>query len=162
MNYQKIYAVHPDGKVIREDGKEMRQYERDGYKSVCLKCTDQKFRFFYIHRLVCHEWVSNPSNLPIVLHLDDDPSNNHWTNLQWGTQKDNIRDMMNKGRRGNPRRIKHYKLVSPEGVLYEITNMREFCKDKDLDPGAMTKMHAGIKGRATHKGWTKYQGQLGN
>lgn len=157
MKYLSIYSVYPDGKVLREDGKEMKHYtNQDGYKFVSLKCEDGKFRSFYIHRMVGEEWLTNPSNLPIIMHIDDDPSNNHWTNLQWGTQKDNIRDMMGKGRRGKPMVVKHYKLLSPEGEVYEVTNMKEFCKGRGLSPSGMTRMYSGSQGRTQHKGWTRY------
>ena len=159
MKYLDMYSIYPDGRVIREDGKEMTQYSREGYKFVSLKCIDGKFRSFYTHRLVGQEWVSNPYNLSVILHLDDNPSNNHWTNLQWGTQKDNIQDMMKKGRRGTPKRTKHYKVLSPDGELYEVTNMKEFCKSRNLSPSGMTGMYVGHQGRKQHKGWTKYQGQ---
>ena len=157
MKYLDMYSVYPDGRVLREDGKEMKHYTNQyGYKFASLKCEDGKFRSFYIHRMVGEEWLTNPSNLPIIMHIDDDPSNNHWTNLQWGTQKDNIRDMMGKGRRGKPMVVKHYKLLSPEGKVYEVTNMKEFCKGRNLHPSSMTGMYRGYQGRTQHKGWTRY------
>lgn len=32
------------------------------------------------------------------MHLDDNPLNNKVSNLKWGTQKDNVRDAISKGR----------------------------------------------------------------
>lgn len=32
------------------------------------------------------------------MHLDDNPLNNRLENLKWGTQKDNVYDVINKGR----------------------------------------------------------------
>ena len=46
----------------------------------------------YTHRLVAEAFVPNPNNHTVVRHLDDDPSNNLSSNLEWGTQKDNMRD----------------------------------------------------------------------
>ena len=51
-----------------------------------------------IHRLVAQAFLPNPNDLPVVMHKDDNPSNNHINNLRWGTYKDNTQDMINKGR----------------------------------------------------------------
>lgn len=54
---------------------------------------------------------------------------------------------------GNISGAKHYVMTSPEGVITEIYNMKQFCLDKNLSPGGMSSV---IKGtRAYHKGWTK-------
>lgn len=45
-----------------------------------------------ISRLVAKSFIPNPNNLPIVRHLDDNPDNNHVSNLAWGSQKDNMQD----------------------------------------------------------------------
>jgi hypothetical protein len=54
--------------------------------------------YFNIHRLVAIHFIPNPNNLPQVLHKDDNPQNPKWDNLWWGTQKENIKDSVNKGR----------------------------------------------------------------
>lgn len=46
----------------------------------------------YIHRLVAEAFIYNIDSDPVVRHLDDDPSNNWYKNLEWGTQKDNRDD----------------------------------------------------------------------
>ena len=51
-----------------------------------------------VSRLVAEAFLPNPDNLPIVRHMDDNPSNNHVTNLKWGTQVDNMQDCVNHGR----------------------------------------------------------------
>ena len=51
-----------------------------------------------IHRLVAEAFIPNPDNLPLVLHWDDDPQNNHVSNLRWGTHSDNLRDLVRNGR----------------------------------------------------------------
>ena len=45
---------------------------------------------FKIHRLVCEAFHgAAPFESAIVLHLDEDPSNNQPGNLRWGTRKEN-------------------------------------------------------------------------
>lgn len=50
---------------------------------------------------------------------------------------------------------KNYKFVNPDGELIEITNITEYCRDKNLTRENMGKVHRGE--RRHHKGWTKYE-----
>lgn len=43
-------------------------------------------------------YIPNPNNLPVVMHLDNNPKNNRVSNLKWGTYKENTRQMMREGR----------------------------------------------------------------
>tara|TARA_R110000787_G_C13135962_1_gene416670 strand:+ start:100 stop:540 length:441 start_codon:yes stop_codon:yes gene_type:complete len=44
-----------------------------------------------VHRMVCEAFHGPPTKeKPIVIHLDEDGTNNHYTNLKWGTQKENL------------------------------------------------------------------------
>lgn len=46
---------------------------------------------FNVARLVCEAFHGPaPIDKPIVMHLDEDPSNNSKENLSWGTQKENL------------------------------------------------------------------------
>ena len=53
---------------------------------------DRLKRTFKVHQLIC-EAFHGPKPTPehIVLHLDEDPSNNVPGNLRWGTRKENQR-----------------------------------------------------------------------
>lgn len=47
-----------------------------------------------IHRMVAEAFIGpRPDNKPFVLHWDDDPSNNHVSNLRWGDRRDNAYDL---------------------------------------------------------------------
>lgn len=65
-----------------------------GYDTVQLGRGNRKL----VHRLVAGAFCPNPNNLPLVRHLDDDPNNNHFSNLAWGTQTDNMQDCVKHGR----------------------------------------------------------------
>ncbi len=58
---------------------------------------------FYVHRLVAMIWVNNPNpqKYQVVLHLDNDRWNNHYKNLKWGTQKENLKQAKDEGRMFN-------------------------------------------------------------
>ncbi len=48
---------------------------------------------------------------------------------------------------------KHYRFVSPEGVLTEIYNLNSFCREHGLDQRHMSGVHLGKRNQ--HKGWTR-------
>ena len=50
----------------------------------------RKQRHFYLHPLVAEAYIPNPNNLPQINHIDGDPSNNYFSNLEWCTAKQNI------------------------------------------------------------------------
>ena len=52
------------------------------------------------------------------------------------------------------RNSKEYKLISPEGNIVEIKNLRQFARDNDLSIGCMEQVVAGRN--KSHKGWKKY------
>ena len=68
-----------------------------------------------IHQLVAETWVPNPHGYTEILHLDENPRNNHYTNLKWGTHKEN---MSVKALPDGTRRRTHGKV----GSLYEKKN----------------------------------------
>lgn len=44
-----------------------------------------------VHRLVCEAFNGPaPSERAVVIHLDEDATNNRADNLRWGTQKENL------------------------------------------------------------------------
>lgn len=53
-------------------------------------------KYHAIHRTVARAFIGE-SDLPVVRHLDDNRENNHWSNLAWGTQHDNVMDAVRNG-----------------------------------------------------------------
>jgi hypothetical protein len=65
---------------------------KSGYFVVGLS-KNNKQKTAYIHQLVAHEWVSNPSEKRCVDHIDGNRGNNHWNNLRYATYAENSRNM---------------------------------------------------------------------
>lgn len=76
--------------------------DRRRYPSVRVTlCKGNKTKRFIVARLVAIVFIENPKNLPLVMHIDDNPKNNRVDNLMWGTHKDNTQDALKKGRLKN-------------------------------------------------------------
>ena len=59
------------------------------YKLVGLYDENLKSHKFSVHRLVAKHFLPNPNNLPEINHIDEDPSNNAVSNLEWCDRKYN-------------------------------------------------------------------------
>jgi len=96
VGYEQYFEVSNTGKIrslnYKKSGKpgELKQYQdRDGYKQLVIH-KDGRKQLFKVHRKIAEAFLPNPDNLAVVMHLDDNPSNNHVSNLQWGTQAENM------------------------------------------------------------------------
>jgi len=69
-----------------------------GYKIVSLRGSDVKFNGNkLIHRLVAEAFIENKLNLPIVNHIDGDPSNCRFDNLEWTDYRRNMNHAVENG-----------------------------------------------------------------
>ncbi len=77
-----------------------------GYWQVAVVNDKGESKFMYVHRLVAMAWIPkkhNQKDCNIVMHLDDNPSNNHVSNLKWGTQFQNMQGVNNNPPKGKVR-----------------------------------------------------------
>ena len=58
---------------------------------------DKKRKVFQIHRVVAITYISNPKNKPDINHIDGDTFNNHVSNLEWTTKKENMEHALRTG-----------------------------------------------------------------
>ena len=63
--------------------------DKDGYL-LCNLSKNGKATMYRVHRLVAQTFIPNPDGLSIINHKDENPSNNHVSNLEWCTQTYNV------------------------------------------------------------------------
>lgn len=111
-NYEGLYEVSDTGEVRSVDrvlsvtnqkerlfkGKVIYQTlnVQVAYKQVSL-WKNNKGTSLYVHRLVAEAFIPNPSNKPEVNHIDGNRQNNHVSNLEWVTSKENSQHAINTG-----------------------------------------------------------------
>lgn len=90
QNYEGHYAVTEDGKVWSHKRNKFLSPTSitGGYQQVELWKNGKPKRLM-VHRLVAMAYIPNLNGLPQVGHDDDNPKNNHVSNLYWTDQKEN-------------------------------------------------------------------------
>lgn len=80
-------VIKRDGKTYSLKGRMLIQMNSGGYRQVSLG--RGKNQSVNIHRLVATAFLPNPENKKTVNHIDGNKSNNHISNLEWATYKEN-------------------------------------------------------------------------
>lgn len=92
LNFEN-YAITLDGRIINNTTKKYKKptdnHSGKGYLYVDLYKDGKRHRK-YVHRLVAEAYIPNPLNLPFVNHIDGNPKNNNYKNLEWCTAKQNV------------------------------------------------------------------------
>lgn len=84
------YDILPNGKVINLLAqKECSQRDNGSGYLITTLFDGEKYKNYYIHRLVAMAYLPNPNNLPCVNHKDENKTNNNVNNLEWCTYKYN-------------------------------------------------------------------------
>jgi len=87
------------GKLTKVYHKNKPYTRSNGYQQIVLKIRKLGLvRRAYIHRLVAEAYIPNPLNKPCVCHRDNNPLNNHYKNLYWGTYSENMQQCIRDGR----------------------------------------------------------------
>jgi len=90
------YKITSDGKVISHrwpnKPRELKpgKMGKGGYLSVALMIDNIKAQSFRVHRLVAKHYVSGYFEGAVVNHIDENKLNNHYSNLEWVTQEENV------------------------------------------------------------------------
>lgn len=101
-----------------------------GHLQVHIENDKGKRKMEYVHRLVALAWIKKRPGKELILHKDDNPNNNHISNLKWGTHYMN--SQMIKSRKNALTRGKYQQSLEKVATLY-YTNKPDYAgKSKEL------------------------------
>lgn len=117
IGWEKYYEINENGDVRNKITQKLIVGDKNtsGYLRVTLYHKPNKQRYFR-HRLVAENFLPNPYNLKEVNHIDENKNNNHISNLEWVSRKENER----KNHRSNSKKY------TPFQVYYNNGNIKEY------------------------------------
>ena len=137
-NYKGIYKITKDGKVWSAYRKRyLKGHLVKGYPLVDLVGigdNDRKRKFYYVHRLVAEAYIPKVSGKLTVNHKNGIKTDNRVENLEWCTQKENIRHSWAIGTSKPRYNLNHPSTKISEDVVSEIRAKIDFKY------GTMTKL----------------------
>lgn len=112
LNYPD-YMVYEDGRIWSGKTNKFLKpaYTKAGYASVEL-FNQKGSKRLLVHRLVADAYLPNPNGFPQINHKDENPKNNHVTNLEWCTAKYNMNY-------GNGAKTRHSKIDYTKPIYKE-------------------------------------------
>jgi len=126
-DFEGLYSVSTLGNIFSIKNNKLLKLKRTkkGYLTVSLN-KDGATSYYRVHRLVAHTFISNPSLLPLVRHMNNNRSDNRMSNLAWGTAQDNSDDRIIHGTKFKTCRNGD---LCPSGhvVKYPNTTARNAC-----------------------------------
>lgn len=126
-NFSK-YLVSKDGRIYSKKIKKLLKTKPNsmGYFKRSLIDDKNHQQGVSIHRLVAECYVVNPDpeHYDIVNHIDGNPSNNHYTNLEWCTKEMNTSHAVDNGLITG-KTVLQYK---DGGLVGEFKNLRQAAK----------------------------------
>ena len=126
--YEGMYQVSDMGQVRSLDRFDDRGHKQKGrtltqsintYGYLCVKPSiEGKKTLKYIHRLVLEAFIPNPDNRPQVNHMDGNKQNNHVSNLEWATAKENSQHAVDTGLSPNKGESCHTAKLTEDDVRF--------------------------------------------
>lgn len=131
LNYKPLkedndYLIYNDGRVFSKKTNRFITGKIDnvGYRVYSLAIwnplTSKKGKMLYAHRLVAEYFLDNIDNKPYVHHKDENKLNNHASNLEWISAKENSQEHLKKNPNCRKDIKAHYLLENLEGEEWKI------------------------------------------
>jgi len=117
INNYPNYTIYPDGTILNHKLFVIKKTwkDKDGYIITNLSNEDGK-KCKKVHRLLAEHFIPNPDNLPLVDHIDRNPSNNSFDNLRWVSLSGNCQNRKDSG-------ITIYEYIHRGKIRYQFNKM---------------------------------------
>ena len=150
-DYEQNYVVYENGDIYNIKMKRFLKPVFNGRYNVVLLYKNGIRKQFYVHRIVAEQFCIKKDNCTTVNHIDLNKQNNHYTNLEWLSIKDNIIHYMKSDRYKKPiltengkKRIKEflYKKVVCFDTNKVFNSISEYAEHKKISlPQASMKLN---------------------
>jgi len=146
-------GIHPDEKVFISDFGRIRSFKtsREGgkiiggswlsnYNIIVLRTKDDGRKTIFIHKMVAEYFLPEPSDdKKIVIHLDYNRKNNHYTNLRWVSQKEATEHRRN-DKDYDTKKVRNAKLTAEK-----VIEIKKLLKEGKMRPFRIAQLY-----RITH------------
>ena len=149
VGYEGLYEVSQNAdvkNVLTRKILKPRVKKKTGYVDITL--VKNKIRkTFLLHRLIAMAFIKNDLTKLEVNHIDGDKCNNHYSNLEWCTHKENMRHAWKMGLNKNTKKqrdaaklIARKYLIKPVidiemGIFYD--SLKDACNTTNINYGAI-------------------------
>ena len=139
----KGYKISNDGFVYSEKTNRVlnKINNSSGYYHICL-INNGKMQYQLLHRLIAQAFIPNPHNKPFINHIDGDKKNNKIDNLEWVTNKENIRHAFEIGLMNGKPSTRKKQIIQIDKktnkVICEYNSQLEASKKLNIHPGSLS------------------------
>lgn len=92
-------------------------------------------KHYKIHRLVCEAFISNPHNLPVINHKDENKENNCMENLEWCSYSYNLTYNGRAKKVGKKLSIPVYGINKVSGLIVIFSSSHEASRQLGINQG---------------------------
>lgn len=144
--YGKFQIVPYKGQILKV------QKQKNGYLIIDLH-KNNKIKKKLVHRLVAEAFIPNPNNDLYINHKDNNPQNNKVDNLEWCTQKYNIKYAYNLGNK-KPPHMRSVQQVKDNGeIIATFISMQEAERQTKIKATNISKCCRKIRNKAGGYKW---------
>lgn len=133
VGYEELFAITEDGQIwSKRSNRFLKLHLMNGYLAHATKIGGRSGSNVVLkaHRLVAKAYIPNPDNKPFVNHKDGNKQNNHISNLEWCTAKENSQHAYSLGlSKGVTGTENSSSKLSEEEVLFIRANYKPYDKE---------------------------------
>lgn len=146
-----LCSITKCGRVYNRQGKELSPSLKQGYRQAHIKQYGV-MRKVPVHRLVALAYIPKQEGRDIVNHIDGNKQNNHYSNLEWCTPRENsihARDVLGIGIGEN-----HSQAILTDEVVHKIcASLQDGLRNIDIAKMYNTTTYT-VKSIRTKRSWT--------